>query len=571
MILEDDERDISDPITDSEATYNSINAGPAPAFELSQCADPSDRELWWDVEEGCFVYADLHPHPPLEYEGLASTPAQDRPTSRRHSLGVTQDETNPHGDNRTMRSASEESAVQSLLMTLDENSGGESEENVPDLERDMQLVLEGQEELLATPPSIARPRRSAGLSQPPVDQYCDQGWSEELRSSSRLRPQNEEKEGHSGQEQEEMAADETRREAVDREPGEADDDEPLQNQGNSHLQAETTRTRTEEARDASQVRTLAEGKKILVARQGAEGAREERQHEGKQDTVRLMEGREMQRQQQHGEGSELEGEDEEFEELAMEGCSHNGEEEGGSDNPGDEDYDCDSIDEEDEDIRPAKRRRLPSRISDEGLEVRGQQSSKPYVTLTHRSSSTATERSHARPETMHTHARDSTVNEQLHTPHPSRSPSAATTEASGLAAVYQEWPLHGFLKSTRIGNNTTFNLDFHLVGVPEHLELSAPFMAWRNNGQSPIQPHKPHSTTANSKTRNCQSTPPRKRAPWTTEEDATLVKMKKENCSWEEISAALSSHSQGSIQVRYSTKFSKRSSAGTRSRKRQRP
>ena len=118
--------------------------------------------------------------------------------------------------------------------------------------------------------------------------------------------------------------------------------------------------------------------------------------------------------------------------------------------------------------------------------------------------------------------RQSLSNSTLH--NPSRSPSA--TEASGLAAVYQDWPLLGFLKSTRIGNNATFNLEFHLVDVPEHLELSAPFIAWHNGDQSSIQPRKPRSITAYSKTRNCQSTPPRKRAPWTTEEDTTLVKMK---------------------------------------------
>ena len=56
----------------------------------------------------------------------------------------------------------------------------------------------------------------------------------------------------------------------------------------------------------------------------------------------------------------------------MEECLHNGEEEDGSDNPEVEDYECDSIDEEDEDIQPAKRRRLPSPLSDEGLEDRGQ-------------------------------------------------------------------------------------------------------------------------------------------------------------------------------------------------------
>lgn len=58
-----------------------------------------------------------------------------------------------------------------------------------------------------------------------------------------------------------------------------------------------------------------------------------------------MEGRQMQRQQQYGEESELEGEDKELDELAMEECFRYGEEEDGSDNPEDEDYDCDSIDE----------------------------------------------------------------------------------------------------------------------------------------------------------------------------------------------------------------------------------
>jgi hypothetical protein len=157
----------------------------------------------------------------------------------------------------------------------------------------------------------------------------------------------------------------------------------LQNQGDSYFQAEITCTRTKEPRDASQVRTLDEfEKKTLVAQQGAEGEGEEQQHEGEQDIVGLMEGREMQRHQQHGGGSELEVEDKELDELAMEECLHtreednkeldglameecfhNGEEEDCPDNPEDGDYDCDSIDEEDEDIRPAKRRsrcRLPS-------------------------------------------------------------------------------------------------------------------------------------------------------------------------------------------------------------------
>jgi hypothetical protein len=343
----------------------------------------------------------------------------------------------------------------------------------------------------------------------------------------------------------------------------------LQNQGDNYFQVQTTRTRTGEPRDASQVRNLDESEKnSLVAQQRAEGEGEEQQHEGEEDIVGLTEGRELQREQHHREENELEGEDKELDALAVEECFHNGEEEDGSDNPEDEDYDCDSIDEEDEDIRPAKRRSLPWPPTDEGREDCGQQSAKPDVTQPHRSLSTATERVHVQPKTGRTRTRNSTAAKQLHTPHPSRSPSATTESVP--AAEYQEWPLRGFLKSARIGNDTSFNLEFHLVSVPEHLELSALCKALCDNDQPPIQPQILHSTIAHSKTRNFQSTPSRKRAPWTAEEDTTLVTMKEENCSWEEISAALPTHSQGSIQVRYSTRFSKRSSASIKSGKRQR-
>lgn len=128
VILEEDEGDTPDHTADSEATSTSINAGPAPASERSQRADPSNCKPWWDVGEGCFVCEDLHPLPLLDHEGLESTPTQDQPPSRRHSLGVSQDQSKPHGDNRTTRSASEESAAQSLIITLDQDGGGGREE-----------------------------------------------------------------------------------------------------------------------------------------------------------------------------------------------------------------------------------------------------------------------------------------------------------------------------------------------------------------------------------------------------------------------------------------------------------
>ncbi|KAH8600171.1 hypothetical protein B0O99DRAFT_350525 [Bisporella sp. PMI_857] len=112
----------------------------------------------------------------------------------------------------------------------------------------------------------------------------------------------------------------------------------------------------------------------------------------------------MQRQQQHREGSELKGEDKELDELAMGECLHTREEEDCSDNP---------EDEEDEDIRPAKRQRLPSPLNDKGLEDRGQKGAKRDITQPRRSLSTATERGHVQPKIVHTRARNSTANEQL--------------------------------------------------------------------------------------------------------------------------------------------------------------
>ena len=67
-------------------------------------------------------------------------------------------------------------------------------------------------------------------------------------------------------------------------------------------------------------------------------------------------------------------------------------------------------------------------------------------------------------------------------------------------AEYQESPLHGFPKSTRIGNDATLNLEFHLVGVLEHLELAVPCKALCNIDQLSIKPRKLHSTIAHSKT-----------------------------------------------------------------------
>ncbi|CZS94268.1 uncharacterized protein RCO7_10340 [Rhynchosporium graminicola] len=186
MILEDD-GGTPDHTADSEVNPTS-NAGPVPVFKLGQRAESFNREPWWDVEGDCFVYEDLHPLPSLDHEDLVFTPAQEQPIPRCDSLEVSQGQTKPYGDDRTTRSASEESAARSLIITLDEDGGKESEEKFSDLERDMQLAFEEQEELSSTSPSSPG-RRSFEPSRPPTDAICERSWSAKLQSSTRLRSQ----------------------------------------------------------------------------------------------------------------------------------------------------------------------------------------------------------------------------------------------------------------------------------------------------------------------------------------------------------------------------------------------
>jgi hypothetical protein len=119
---------------------------------------------------------------------------------------------------------------------------------------------------------------------------------------------------------------------------------------------------------------------------------------------------------------------------------------------------------------------------------------------------------------------DTIFNDLLEIPLPRRSrcPLPNTTSDPSMAS----------LKRTRIGNETTFYLEFHLAYPPEYLGLLAPFEAW------PVL----------YKLRHGALRPPTKRTQWTLEEDVTLVEMKVEkNCSWEETSAALPPRSLGAI------------------------
>jgi hypothetical protein len=119
-----------------------------------------------------------------------------------------------------------------------------------------------------------------------------------------------------------------------------------------------------------------------------------------------------------------------------------------------------------------------------------------------------------------------------HLSRPCQTPSA--TAKSVRAAEYQEWPLQGFLKRTRIGNQTRFNLEFHLIHLLQNLGLSVPSEALVGGTfgmETSEQRRTSHRSNAYSKTRHMKLRHAKKCIPWTGEENENLVKMKEDGCS----------------------------------------
>ncbi|CZR65235.1 uncharacterized protein PAC_15135 [Phialocephala subalpina] len=194
----------------------------------------------------------------------------------------------------------------------------------------------------------------------------------------------------------------------------------------------------------------------------------------------------------------------------------------------------------DEDPRPAKRRKPRSA---------------PAVTSP---STTSLEIDDAQPQADFGCPSTLVDDEHHYTPQTSRSPPASVESAP--IAEYQEWPFQGFLKRTRIGNETTYNLEFQLPHVPEHLHLPvlSEALGMRSNKDTSAEAATPHDAGAHSKMYPTAVRPRIKRLRWTPEEDVTIVKMREDDgCSWEEIHAALPHRTPGAIQVQYSTKLKK--------------
>jgi hypothetical protein len=143
-----------------------------------------------------------------------------------------------------------------------------------------------------------------------------------------------------------------------------------------------------------------------------------------------------------------------------------------------------------------------------------------------------------------------------HTSRPSRSPSVASEVVP--VAEYQEWPFQGFFKRTRIGNNVTYNLEFKLPSISEqlHFPIDPKILDIFSNQEAPVKIPTNHDAATHSKIHQSPLQPKKKRkhVKWTTEEDATVLKMRDEDgCTWEEIHEELPHRTPGTIQAHYYT------------------
>ncbi|KAM3074498.1 hypothetical protein ACMFMG_002699 [Clarireedia jacksonii] len=119
-------------------------------------------------------------------------------------------------------------------------------------------------------------------------------------------------------------------------------------------------------------------------------------------------------------------------------------------------------------------------------------------------------------------------------------------------AEYQEWPFQGFLKRTRIGNDAIYNLEFRLQDVPEHLHLPVLSEAL---GTGKVAQTLPPRGILHSKVQPARLRAKGKRVRWEPREHETIVRMKGDGCSWEEVHHALPHRTPAAIQVQYSTKL----------------
>jgi hypothetical protein len=213
------------------------------------------------------------------------------------------------------------------------------------------------------------------------------------------------------------------------------------------------------------------------------------------------------------------------------------------------DDDHNTCDTSDEDPQPAKRRKLHSAPA-VTLPLHLQRSDPLRSTST-----TRPEIDDPRPQVDHGCPSTFVDNNHQHASRTSRILSVASEAVP--VAEYQEWPFQGFLKRIRIGDDVTYNLEFKLPLASEHLHLliNSAALDTCSSKEAPAKAPTPHEAAAHSKIRQAllQLMKKRKHVKWTTEEDATLLQMRNDGRSWEEIAKSLPHRTPKTIQVHFST------------------
>jgi hypothetical protein len=139
------------------------------------------------------------------------------------------------------------------------------------------------------------------------------------------------------------------------------------------------------------------------------------------------------------------------------------------------------------------------------------------------------------------HCRFIPSEDDKHYHNPQVSQSSFSVSESTSLAEYHEWPFHGFLKRTMIGDEITYNLKFNLPRVLECLKrpIVGGVYDVNPNQEASAQAASPYSIPAHSKVDPSTQLSQKKRVPWTPEEDATVVKMKQHGCSWKQLYSVL--------------------------------
>ncbi|ELR05524.1 hypothetical protein VC83_01883 [Pseudogymnoascus destructans] len=202
-------------------------------------------------------------------------------------------------------------------------------------------------------------------------------------------------------------------------------------------------------------------------------------------------------------------------------------------------------DDEDEDVRPPRRRKRRRLDSD--------------------ATETATrEKGHTRSSTM--------TQAQTCTTRGSTVSRSSPDDAESIGADYQEYPLQGFLKCVRIGRETTYNLEFRLLDLPDsfrpsiglHISNSTssgesvggsarPQVCASHAKRSPLAPQKQGKRPL---LREQIASRSGRQSTYSAADDELLIQLKEDDkLPWDEIAEFFPGRTKGTLQVHYCTKL----------------